>query len=344
MLVEAQEGLRPKTLIPCHRIDRVTSGMTICCADSRVARLIQTAMAAKANGSSGSRISKQYLARVMGRFPSNETNEGIAAFPSANSGALARWAWIANDPKKMMADEEIDSNLSAMLVQVDAPIETVDPLNGVRKITPEGKASTSLFRLLEYDAHTDTSIIACVPVTGRSHQLRVHLQWLGHSIVNDAQYGAAASSGMQIEPSAGLQRMIDNVHEYNSHAVEYTSAEATTVGSGSSLTITEEQLKAARDVCPTCDLDTEGRGPSSAFSPAQLLQRGHAIELHAYRYSLEFPFGNKQGPTRTKESGKNETDGGQASVFRTHLSVDLPPWALHLRKRSTQSLSIPFET
>lgn len=36
--------------------------------------------------------------------------------------------------------------------------------------------------------HTPTCF-TCRPRTGRTHQIRVHLQWLGHPIANDAQYG-----------------------------------------------------------------------------------------------------------------------------------------------------------
>jgi predicted sulfurtransferase/23S rRNA-/tRNA-specific pseudouridylate synthase len=358
LLVEAQEGLRPKSLIPCHRIDRVTSGMTICCADPRVARLIQTTMASKAssfnNNSNGSRscISKQYLARVMGRFPSTENDAKITtAFPNVSNDSDAQWEWITDDRKEIITSNDIDSNHSSMSVQVDAPIETVDPLNGIRKITPKGKASKSLFRLLEYDATSDTSIITCVPVTGRSHQLRVHLEWLGHSIVNDVQYSYASgdmvvSNATELDPSTGIHRMIDSVREYNRHALQNETS------NDSSPAVTDEQAKAAREICATCDLDTEGMGPSSAFSPAQLLQGGHTICLHAYRYSLTFPFDCKQGPNHLKQSSSNNSsnekyekntnskharlmDTDEAAVFRVDLKVDLPPWASHLRSRLT---------
>ncbi len=322
ILVEAQEGLRPKTLIPCHRIDRVTSGMTICCADSRVAKLIQTTMAAKSykrGNSTSSDISKQYLAKVSGRFPTDENHGAPSGLPSLNDDTNARWDWIASDQMDTNLSDSFVSAQSAMFLQVNAPIETIDPLNGVRKITSKGKASTSLFRFLQYDAESDTSIIMCIPVTGRSHQLRVHLEWLGHSIINDVQYGGITSA--TIDPSVGIQRIVDNVREYNSRAPDQC------LNHDSS--ITDELALAAQEVCPTCDLETQGKGPSSAFSPAQLLQGGHAIYLHAYRYRLSFP-------SVTKHKSGHETcekSNDEPSTFQVDLTVDLPPWAPNLRRR-----------
>ena len=57
MMVEAQEGLQPRQLLPCHRLDRCTSGLTLCCTNPKVARLLQTQMNLQ-------EVSKLYLARV----------------------------------------------------------------------------------------------------------------------------------------------------------------------------------------------------------------------------------------------------------------------------------------
>lgn len=76
------------------------------------------------------------------------------------------------------------------VVTVDQPIVTVDPAEGLRAVG-EGKAAKSEFELLSYDADTDTSLVRAMPITGRTHQLRVHLQWLKHPIVNDVKYGGA---------------------------------------------------------------------------------------------------------------------------------------------------------
>lgn len=58
---------------------------------------------------------------------------------------------------------------------------------GVAKLTPQGKPAQTYFTTLEnYNRHT---LVECMPVTGRLHQIRVHLAYLGASIVSDELYG-----------------------------------------------------------------------------------------------------------------------------------------------------------
>lgn len=63
--------------------------------------------------------------------------------------------------------------------------DTLDDEVYVKGVKP---AQTS-FGVVRYDATTDSTIILCQPATGRTHQIRLHLQHLGHSIANDPNYG-----------------------------------------------------------------------------------------------------------------------------------------------------------
>ena len=52
-----------------------------------------------------------------------------------------------------------------------------------------GKPSRTRWRPLGHDAALDRTRVELEPITGRSHQLRVHLQAIGHPIVGDSLYG-----------------------------------------------------------------------------------------------------------------------------------------------------------
>jgi RluA family pseudouridine synthase len=51
-----------------------------------------------------------------------------------------------------------------------------------------GKEARTLVRPLE--VFTKTTLVEAVPLTGRTHQIRVHLRWAGHPLLFDHQYGA----------------------------------------------------------------------------------------------------------------------------------------------------------
>ncbi len=68
------------------------------------------------------------------------------------------------------------------------PRSIIDPLHG--------KPSVTRWRVRSHDAAQQTTRLELEPVTGRSHQLRVHLLSLGHAIVGDALYGSERVQAM----------------------------------------------------------------------------------------------------------------------------------------------------
>ncbi len=72
--------------------------------------------------------------------------------------------------------------------QIDAPLAADWPQRPRQRVDEEhGKPSTTLWRVLARDA--DRTRLELEPLTGRSHQLRVHLLHIGHPICGDALYG-----------------------------------------------------------------------------------------------------------------------------------------------------------
>jgi 23S rRNA pseudouridine955/2504/2580 synthase len=74
--------------------------------------------------------------------------------------------------------------------QVDAPLNKNELKSGERivRVQPEGKPSITLFRVLRRFGMTAT-LVEAQPVTGRTHQIRVHAQFAGHPIIGDDKYG-----------------------------------------------------------------------------------------------------------------------------------------------------------
>ena len=55
-----------------------------------------------------------------------------------------------------------------------------------------GKPSLTRYQVLSYDAASNTSRVSLEPITGRTHQLRVHMSASGHPILGDTLYGGNA--------------------------------------------------------------------------------------------------------------------------------------------------------
>ncbi|CAO1627102.1 unnamed protein product [Sympodiomycopsis kandeliae] len=70
----------------------------------------------------------------------------------------------------------------------EAPLLSLDRQTGVVISHPSGRESKTIFNRISYDAETDTSVVFCRPITGRTHQIRVHVQLLGYPIPNDPLY------------------------------------------------------------------------------------------------------------------------------------------------------------
>ena len=76
---------------------------------------------------------------------------------------------------------------------IDLPIGVDWPRRPLRIIDAErGKASQTRWRTVAFDENVNSARIELEPLTGRSHQLRVHLQALGHPILGDALYAPEA--------------------------------------------------------------------------------------------------------------------------------------------------------
>ncbi|MCS4509079.1 RluA family pseudouridine synthase [Xylophilus ampelinus] len=76
---------------------------------------------------------------------------------------------------------------------IDLPLGADWPRRPMQKVDAEaGKPSLTRWRPLSHDPVAGTARLRLTPVTGRTHQLRVHLRAIGHPILGDALYAPPA--------------------------------------------------------------------------------------------------------------------------------------------------------
>ena len=138
-------------------------------------------------------------ARVQARYPDACV---VHRLDMATSGLMlmARGAGAQRALSKAFAAREVDKRYVAVVAgdmasrdgvwhTIDLPI-IVDWPNRPRSIVDHriGKPSVTRWRVVAHDPASDSTRVELEPVTGRSHQLRVHLSALGHPILGDELY------------------------------------------------------------------------------------------------------------------------------------------------------------
>ena len=90
-------------------------------------------------------------------------------------------------------------------VQVNAPLLKNELKSGERvvKVHHDGKESLTRFKLVRQ--FEDYSLVECEPVTGRTHQIRVHALHAGYPIVGDEKYASAEQ--LKLTKDLGFKRL-----------------------------------------------------------------------------------------------------------------------------------------
>ena len=156
-----------------HRLDMATSGLMLFARGIEMQRRLSEMFRERG-------VEKRYQAVVTGRLD------------AANIHGLPSLALLQREGKRSPL-LPLGEGWEGGWGEVDLPIGADWPNRPRRKIDTElGKPSLTRYRLLDQDA--DISRVELEPVTGRTHQLRVHMAAIGHPILGDALYGDAASS------------------------------------------------------------------------------------------------------------------------------------------------------
>ena len=86
---------------------------------------------------------------------------------------------------KALVDGKIEQNL-----KIDEPITNDTGIIKLKmKTDTKGKESTTLINPIFYDENKNQTLVEAIPLTGRQHQIRVHLDSIGHKIIGDTLYG-----------------------------------------------------------------------------------------------------------------------------------------------------------
>jgi tRNA pseudouridine32 synthase/23S rRNA pseudouridine746 synthase len=108
--------------------------------------------------------------------------------------------------------------------EIELPIAADWPNRPLRVVDrARGKPSRTRWRVVSRDAGANATRLDLEPLTGRTHQLRVHLQAIGHPILGDALYappGVAAFAPRLLLHAASLAF----THPATGRPVELTSA------------------------------------------------------------------------------------------------------------------------
>lgn len=96
-----------------------------------------------------------------------------------------RYVAIVEGLMQASTDTWTDVHLPIAADWARRPLRVIDAVHG--------KPSHTRWRALAYDAAAKTTRVELEPVTGRTHQLRVHMAAMGHPILGDTLYADAAT-------------------------------------------------------------------------------------------------------------------------------------------------------
>jgi tRNA pseudouridine32 synthase/23S rRNA pseudouridine746 synthase len=149
----------------------------------------------------------------------DEATSGVLLF--ARGAAAQRALSIAFAERRVAKQYEaiVQGRVSQEQGEIDLPLAADWPNRPRQQVNREcGKPSLTRWRVLARDAANNTTRLQLEPVTGRSHQLRVHLAAIGHPIVGDALYGSATAARLMLHakslrlphPRDGSKLMIES--------------------------------------------------------------------------------------------------------------------------------------
>lgn len=143
--------------------------------------------------------------RVQQRFPDALV---VHRLDMSTSGllVLARGVEMQRRLSRLFREREVEKHYMAVVTgrlesatgEINLPLASDWPNRPRQKVdVANGKQSLTRYSRLAYDGQRDVSRVALQPLTGRTHQLRVHMAAIGHPIFGDALYGDPVDGGVE---------------------------------------------------------------------------------------------------------------------------------------------------
>jgi len=167
-------------------------------------------------------------ARVQCRFPDALV---VHRLDQATSGlmVLARGAEAQRTLSRAFAERRVAKHYTAIVGglltgaagTIELPLAADWPNRPRQQVDAvHGKPSITHWRVLSCDAAADTTRVELEPLTGRSHQLRVHLRAIGHPIVGDVLYAPPALAAPRLMLHASGLALL---HPYDARRLNFSS-------------------------------------------------------------------------------------------------------------------------
>lgn len=102
---------------------------------------------------------------------------------------------------------------------IDAPIGRDDRERKNMAITDKGKAAITHFTVLE--RFGNFTLVTCTLETGRTHQIRVHMKYIGHPLVGDPKYGLRKDQ--RFDGQALHAKTVGFTHPITAEYMEFTT-------------------------------------------------------------------------------------------------------------------------
>ena len=163
----------------------------------------------------GSGISAGLIETLRLIYPERKYLELVHRLDRDTSGLLliAGRASVLRELHTQLRSDGIDKRYKALVAgrwashvkHVDAPLEKYALASGERlvKVASGGRKARTEYRVLE--RWRSATLVEAKPITGRTHQIRVHCRHAGHPILGDAKYSSEVAD--QLTATLGLNRL-----------------------------------------------------------------------------------------------------------------------------------------